>query len=92
MNINIDHIAKLANLDLSEDQKKKFSRDLEEILQYVDKVEKVSGKAKPIHFSYKKTRPDTTNNNLTLPTEDVLSNASRQKNEFFVTKGVFDEN
>lgn len=92
MKIDINHIAKLANLSLSEDQKKKFSHDLEEILEYVDKVEKVSGKAKPIRSAYKKTRPDTTDNNLTLPAEDALSNASWEKNEFFVTKGVFDEN
>ncbi len=92
MKIDIDHIAKLANLNLSEDQKKKFAHDLEEILEYVDKVEKVSGKVKPPVAVHKRTRPDSTDNNLTLAPEDALSNTTSAKNGFFVTKGVFDEN
>ncbi len=35
---NVEHVAKLARLELSEDDKKKFTSQLESILNYIDKL------------------------------------------------------
>ena len=40
----VEHIAKLARLGLSESEKKKYSKELSEILDYIDKLNKVETK------------------------------------------------
>ena len=40
----VEHIAKLARLGLSESEKKKYSKELSEILDYIDKLNKAETK------------------------------------------------
>ncbi|HUT96265.1 MAG TPA: Asp-tRNA(Asn)/Glu-tRNA(Gln) amidotransferase subunit GatC [Candidatus Paceibacterota bacterium] len=47
--IDVEHIAKLARIELTEKEKGKFSNELSSILDYVDKLNKVDTKnIKPI--------------------------------------------
>lgn len=41
MKINVSHVAKLASLPLSEEEKKKFETQLEETLDYVKQLEEI---------------------------------------------------
>jgi len=38
---DVEHVAKLARLDLTEEEKEKFSRQLSNVLSYVDKLREV---------------------------------------------------
>ncbi len=40
--INIDHLAQLARLELSEDEKRRFEKDIPAILEYVGKLAEVN--------------------------------------------------
>lgn len=45
----VEHIAKLARIELSEEEKEKFTQDLSSILDYVEKLKQVdTSKTKPI--------------------------------------------
>lgn len=44
MKINVKHVAKLANLPLSENEEKKFDKQLSEILTYVEQLNSVNTK------------------------------------------------
>ena len=87
----VKHVAKLANLPLSEDEEEKYSQQLSKILEYVDQLNKVdtSGVEPTFNVSGQENvmRKDETEPSLSQ--EDVLSNASKKQNGFFVTKGVF---
>ena len=78
----VKHVARLANLPLSSDEEEKYSKQLSEILEYVDQLNEVDTS------SVEPTYNVTGLNNVTR--EDALSNVSQKKNGFFVTKGVFD--
>ncbi|HOZ16308.1 MAG TPA: Asp-tRNA(Asn)/Glu-tRNA(Gln) amidotransferase subunit GatC [Candidatus Portnoybacteria bacterium] len=46
---NVEHIAKLARIKLTEKEEEKFAKDLSSILDYIDKLNKVDTKnTKPI--------------------------------------------
>lgn len=41
MQINVKHVAKLANLQITEDEEKKYAKQLSDVLEYVKKLEEV---------------------------------------------------
>ncbi len=91
MKINVKHVAKLANLPLSSDEEEKYSKQLSEILEYVDQLNEVNTS------SVEPTYNVTGLNNVTREDVPIPSNASQKKNAvpagrqgFFVTKGIFD--
>jgi len=92
--IDIEHVAKLANLELTKVEKKKFEKQLTQILDYVKKLSAVDTKnVKPLaHAAGLKNvwRED----NQTIPSltsEEVLSNAKNTHNNFFKVKAIFDD-
>lgn len=89
--IDIDRVAKLANLDLTAEEKNIFSKQLKGILKYVEVIEKVNTvNTEPtfnISPSKNVTRKDIVGTCLTQ--EKTLANASSKKDGFFTTKGVF---
>ena len=91
--IDVDNVAKLANLPLSDADKKKYSEQLAQILDYVDQLQKVDTKG--VEPTYNVTgqtnvfRADEVANSLSQ--EQALQNATNTKQGFFVTKGVFEE-
>lgn len=89
----VKHVAKLANLPLSEEEEDIFSKQLSKIIDYVDQLDKVDTKeVEPtynISMNTNITREDISSNSLTQ--EEALSNTTKKKEDFFVTKGVFSE-
>lgn len=91
--IDINHIAKLANLPLSEQEKRVYEGQLTKILDYVEQIESVDTKSIEATFNVSTnknvTRKDTVNKGLTQ--DEALANVGNKKDGFVVTKGVFEE-
>lgn len=89
MDIDIEYVAKLARINLSEQQKEKFARQLKDILSYIEKLKELDvGKVEPIShvlplknvFRQDKVQPS-------LPIDKVLGNApSKEGNNFSVPR------
>lgn len=92
MKIDIDHVSKLANLDLTQKEKETFQKQLSDILGYVELIETVDTKNVDPTFNV------TSNKNVTrkdipgacLTQDEALKNGPNTKNGQFVTKGVFE--
>lgn len=87
----VEHVADLSRLKLSEAEKEKFTGDLRSILAYVDKLKelKVEG-VKPAESaigSGEKIRPDQVVD--FKDKEKILKNAPKTSTNFIEVKGVF---
>lgn len=93
MKINVNRIAKLANLPLTPEEEKKFEKQLSETLSYVDKLNQVNSK------NIKTTSQVTGLENVTrhdeaapsLTQEEALSNTKSKHNGLFKVKAILDE-
>lgn len=89
----VKHVAKLANLKLSEPQEEQYREQLSKILDYIDKLNEVETEFIEPTFNVLELntieRPDETLSDLTQ--EETLSNAQKKENGMFATKGVFNE-
>ena len=83
--MEIEHVALLARLKLSDDEKKLFSKQVGSIIDYIDKLDKLStseieptAHVLPIKnvFREDKLKPS-------LPREKALQNAPGKNNNFF---------
>lgn len=92
MKINVSHVAKLANLPLSDEEKKKFEKQLEETLAYVDQLKEVSTEKTPATSQVtgleNVLREDEIKPSLTQ--EQTLKNAKKTHNGFFVVPAILD--
>lgn len=91
--ININHIAKLANLPLTNAEKKLYEKQLTKILDYIDELEEKAktSKVEPtfnVSSNTNITRKDTASNSLTQ--DEALNNASSTDQGRFSTKGIFE--
>lgn len=94
MKIDVAHIAKLANLPLTDEEKKKFEQQLSSILEYFKKLEEVDVK------HVKETSQVTGLENVTrkdevtpsLSQDEALQNAKSVHNGFFKVKAILEEN
>ncbi len=90
MKIDITHVAKLANLPLSPEEKKKFEKQLEETITYIESLNEVNTEG------FEPTSQVTGLENVTredevrpsLSQEEALSNAKSTHNGFFKVKGI----
>lgn len=91
MKINVKHIAKLANLPLSEKEEKKFEKQLGEVLSYVAKLNEKDVKkieeTSQITGLENVTREDQEITSLTQG--EALSNAKSTHNGMFKIKSLF---
>jgi aspartyl-tRNA(Asn)/glutamyl-tRNA(Gln) amidotransferase subunit C len=91
--IDIKHVAKLAKLTLTEDEKKKFTKQLGETIEYINKLEEID--TKDVHPTSQVTgleniaRKD--NPQPSLSQRKVLSNAKSTHNGMFKVKAIFEE-
>lgn len=92
MKINVKHVAKLANLPLTSEEEEKYSNQLSKILDYIEQLNKVDTSNVEPTFNVSGQSNVLAEDKLgeCLSEEDALSNASQRKADFFVTKGVFD--
>lgn len=92
--IDVDKVAKLANLSLSQKEKQAFQEQLEEILSYFSQLDKLNTQnIQPIdHITGLENieREDVTAPSLSQ--EDAIQNAPKTHNGFFVVDAIFEEN
>ena len=88
----VRHVAKLANLSLSEKEVKMFQKQLSDILEYVDQLDELDTEnVKPTSqvtglenvFREDKVKPSLTQ-------AQALSGTKRKKNGYFEVKSVFE--
>lgn len=90
MKFDISHVAKLANLPLTNEEKKKFEPQLEETIEYIENLNEVNT------LGVEPTSQVTGLENITredevrpsLSQEEALSNAKQTHNGFFKVKGI----
>jgi aspartyl-tRNA(Asn)/glutamyl-tRNA(Gln) amidotransferase subunit C len=88
----VKHVAKLANLPLTEGEEEKYSEQLSKILDYIDQLNQVDTEnIEPTYNVSGQTNilaPDEVSESLSE--EDATKNGT-QKDGYFVTKGVFSD-
>lgn len=89
----VKHVAKLANLDLSDAEIAKFTKQLGEVIDYnVDLLNQVdTGGVEPLYQvndEVNRTRDDQTEPSLSQ--EQVLKNAASTHNGFFKVKAILE--
>ena len=92
MKINVPHIAKLANLPLSDEEIKKFDKQLAETLTYVEKLQEIDTKnVEPTsHVTGLEniTRVDIAKPSLTQ--KEALGNAKKTHNGSFIVDAILE--
>jgi len=87
---DVEHIAHLAKLSLTEDEKTAYSRQLGEILEYVEKLGELdTSDVEPLSHVMDVTnafREDAPGDSL--PREEALANAPESDGEFFIVPRV----
>lgn len=90
MKIDVNHVAKLANLPLKPKEEKKFEEQLSEALDYVKKLEEIDTEnvepTSQVTGLENVTREDEATPSLTQ--EEALSNTKSQHNGFFKVKAI----
>lgn len=88
----VEHIAELARLGLSDEEKETFREQLSAILDYADMLQQLNTDAVPPTTSAlpldNVMRPDDVR--PSLPVEDVLANASDREDNYFRVRAVLD--
>ena len=91
--INIDYVAKLANLPLSDSEKKIFEKQLADILDYFTQLSEIKTEnVDPIdHITGRVNiqREDQATPSITH--KDALANTPKTNNEFFEVDAIFEE-
>ncbi len=81
----VDHIAHLARLELSGEEKTQFSRDLSEILCYVNQLQELDTKDIEATFTVIPLMNVMREDRMkpSMPTDDALSNAPEREEDYF---------
>lgn len=93
MKININHLAKLANLPLSDEEKNKFEKQLKDTVEYVNQLEEIDTKniepTSQVTGLENVTREDKAEPSMSQ--EDALQNAKNKKNGMFVVPAILEQ-
>lgn len=92
MKLNVPHIAKLANLPLSDKEIKKFETQLEETLAYVENLQEIDTK-KVIATSQVTGLENVTREDIAHPSltqKQALSNAKKVYNRSFEVDAILE--
>ena len=93
MKINVPHVAKLANLTLSDKELKKFDSQLQETVDYVEELEEVNTKGveptSQVTGLENVLREDVATPSLTQ--DEALSNAKATHNGFFKVDAILED-
>ncbi|MFZ2025092.1 MAG: Asp-tRNA(Asn)/Glu-tRNA(Gln) amidotransferase subunit GatC [Microgenomates group bacterium] len=92
--IDVAHIAALANLQITDAQKEKFSSQLSSVLGYMAKIQSLNtdGVAETAQVTGLSNvfREDIIDQKRTFTQEEALQNAKRTYNGYFVVPAVFE--
>ena len=90
--LDVAYVARLARVNLTEAEAKVFQKQLDDVLQYVEKLRqaditdvKPAGHALPIFNVF---REDVTT--PSLPQDDVLANAPESRDGFFIVPRIIE--
>lgn len=90
MKFDISHVAKLANLPLTDEEKKRFGKQLEETIEYIENLNEVDTKGvEPV--SQVTGLENVTREDIVKPSlsqEEALKNAGSTHNGFFKVRGI----
>ncbi|TSC53164.1 MAG: aspartyl-tRNA(Asn)/glutamyl-tRNA (Gln) amidotransferase subunit C [Parcubacteria group bacterium LiPW_39] len=92
---DVNHIAKLARLGLTEEEKDRFAKDMTNILDFVKKLEEVdvvnTEPTAQVTGLENVTRPDQTSHRETEETRrQILANTPETKDNYIKVKAVFE--
>lgn len=91
--IDINHLAKLANLPLTDEEKEKFEKQLQETLDYVDQLKEIDTKGiEPT--SHVTGLENVTREDIAQPSfsqDEALTNAKSKHNGLFKVTAIFDQ-
>jgi len=89
--VQVQKVAKLANLTLTPKEEEKFSNQLSNILGYIEELNSVDTSDVPPTFNVvsKENVLREDREEVGLTQEEALSNAPVKKEGFFVSEGVF---
>ncbi len=89
---DVRHVAKLAKLKLADDEISRFSKQLSEIISYVEKLDKVdTSKTEPTNQTTgleNVSRQDEKSSETTLSQDEALSGTELVENGYFVAEAV----
>lgn len=92
MKINVSHVAKLANLPLTDEEKKKFEKQLSETLDYVNQLNEIDTKGveptSQVTGLENVTREDVIKPSFSQ--EEALANAKSKHNGLFKVKAILE--
>ncbi len=90
MKINVKHVAKLADLSLTEEETKKFESQLEETLKYVEQLEEVdTDNVEPTsNVTGLENVVDEDTPRPSLTQKEALANTKHEYKGFFKVKGI----
>lgn len=92
MKIDVKHVAKLANLTISDKEQNKFEKQLSEVLDHVEKLKEIDtdkvAETSQVTGLENVTREDVADLQRTLSQNEALSNTSSKENGLFKVKGV----
>ena len=93
MKIDVSHVAKLANLPLSDAEKKKFEQQLEETLAYIKQLEEVNTEGVAITPQVTKLENVLDDDSIqpSLSQEAALKNAASTYKGFFKVKAILEQ-
>ncbi len=90
---DVEHVAKLARLEFTEEEKKMFTRQLNQILEYMEKLNELdTTNVEPLSHVIELSnvfRQDTVR--PSYPVEEVLKNAPAKTEKFFKVPKVIGE-
>ncbi len=88
----VEHVAQLARLGITEEEKEEFAKDLSSILEYIDKLNRVNTEGVeptahilPIHNVF---REDAVKPSLSI--EEALMNAPDREDRFIKVPAILD--
>ncbi|MGA2666569.1 MAG: Asp-tRNA(Asn)/Glu-tRNA(Gln) amidotransferase subunit GatC [Patescibacteria group bacterium] len=91
---DVEHVASLARLELSSEEKEKFTKQLSSVLEYFEKLDKAeTADIKPIN-QINKMENVTTDDRIGQKWDrgEILKNTPEQEDGFIKVKAVFEEN
>jgi len=87
----VEHLAKLARIDMTEEEKKELQGDLESILDYIDQIKEVTEEVEPVLSDHRnEMREDGEPHEPGLYTDKILKEAPDSKDGYVMVKKVIE--
>ncbi len=89
----VKHVAKLANLPLTDREEEQYTDQLSKILDYIDQLNQVKTDNIEPTFNVTEKKNIFADDQVkeSLPQDQALQNTDQKKAGLFITKGVFNE-